>query len=172
MDSLVTLHRKRWREKGIVTSFEDARFVDFHREMATLALKRGWLRLFQLQIGDQTIAAAYRFRYRDVYYAYQTAFDPDWFRYGPGNLMTSHVVQQAIQEGAREFDWCRGPEEYKSSWGSKVRADSHLLLSTSWRGTLSLVGAKIADAGRSIGRRLLSPPLRRKLGHFLTQRRW
>ena len=161
MDTLVVLHRKRWHERGIMTAFDDSRFVGFHREMASLALEQGWLRLHQLRVGDEAIATLYGFQYRDTFYHYQGGFDPDWGDYSPGYLLLVHAMENAIGDGAREFDFLRGPEDYKLDWADSARTDLHVLLSTGWRGDLWLLLATLHDTSKTIGRAVL--PQRVKL---------
>jgi CelD/BcsL family acetyltransferase involved in cellulose biosynthesis len=170
MDALIALHRKRWLEKGLLTSFSYSHFVAFHREMAALALERGWLRLYQLKVADQVIAVEYCFRYRDAFYDYQKGFDPDWHTYGPGNLLLAYTIQEAIKEGVHEFDMLRGTEPYKLSWTDVVRTDSHLLLSTNWPGHLWLLGAVLFDATKLIGKRVLPQPIQLGIERWLSTR--
>ncbi len=141
MDGLIAMHHKRWHLKGQVSAFDERRFEGFHREMSRVALERGWLRFFQLKVDDQVIAALYAFRYRDVFYVYQMGFDPSWGRYSPGRLLTAHVIQAAIKEGARVFDWLRGEQQFKRAWANNMHVNYRLLLSNNLRGHL-LINSK------------------------------
>jgi CelD/BcsL family acetyltransferase involved in cellulose biosynthesis len=171
MDSLGALNRKRWHAEDLATSFDNSCFVAFHREMAALALQRGWLCLYQLKVADQVIAASYGFRYRDVFYGYQTGFDLDWGRYSPGRLIIAHVIQEAIKEQAHELDMLGGVYEHKFSWTDKARVEPHLSLSTNWRGHLWSVGAALFDVARFRGRKVLPQALLQRINRFLSARR-
>jgi CelD/BcsL family acetyltransferase involved in cellulose biosynthesis len=37
-------------------------------------------------------------------------------------LLIGHAIEQAITEGAEEFDFLRGREAYKNAWGAADRA--------------------------------------------------
>jgi CelD/BcsL family acetyltransferase involved in cellulose biosynthesis len=170
MDSLITLSRKRWHTIDKGSHFDSDRFVAFHREMAALALERDWLRFYQLKVADQVIAALYCFRYRGVFYAYESGFDPDWGRYSPGQLLWAHVIQEAIKEGAHELDMLYGTHEYKFSWTDKTRVEPHLLRSVSWLGHLWLLSTMPYDAARSWGKRVLPQTLLKRYNRFVLAR--
>ena len=55
-----------------------------------------------------------------VYY-YLSGYDPELDKLSPGTLIIAHAVECAVREGATTFDFLRGAEEYKTSWGAKPR---------------------------------------------------
>jgi CelD/BcsL family acetyltransferase involved in cellulose biosynthesis len=57
---------------------------------------------------------------------YSTGYDQAWSRYGPGRRIMATAIQGAIDEGATEFDFLRGHEEYKQAWGAEVRYDRRI----------------------------------------------
>jgi len=167
LDTLVTLNRARWHSQGKTSVFDASEFRAFHCEMAAIALHRGWLRFYQLTVGEQIVATTYCFRYGDVFYAYQSGFDLEWARYSPGRLIIAHAIREAIREGAREFDMLRGTEKHKLSWTSEARTDSHLLVSNNWRGHRYLMVAWLFDIAVSGGRKVLPQRVRDRLGHLV-----
>ncbi|MCC6524401.1 MAG: GNAT family N-acetyltransferase, partial [Polyangiaceae bacterium] len=74
--SFLALHAARWRARGDVGAFARPELLAFHEAMSALALRRGWLRLQLLRLDGRAVAAVYGFRYGDVFYYYQTGFDP------------------------------------------------------------------------------------------------
>ncbi len=68
---LFALHRARWGEGSPFLRFEA-----FHREFAAVALERGWLRLWFLELDDRPAAAWYGFRFAGVESYYQAGRDP------------------------------------------------------------------------------------------------
>lgn len=171
MDLLGALNRKRWHASSLATPFDSRCYVAFQNEFAELALRRDWLRLYELRVADHVIAAFYCFYYRDVFLAYQSAFDVDWGKYSPGQLMMAHAVKEAITEGAHEFDMLSGTHEYKFSWANKQYVEPHFLLSTSWRGYLWAASTMFFDVARHEGRRLLPQGLLQRINRFLSARR-
>lgn len=139
MEDLFRLHANVRTLRGERSAVDDPAVRVFHHRVAERFFQRGWLRLYVLKVHGQTIAAAYGFHYDDTVSYYMTGYDPAWAHYSPGAAITTHAIRNAIEEGAREFDFLRGDEEYKSRWTDTVRRDLRLRLATTFRGSL-LVG--------------------------------
>jgi len=121
MDVFFDLHQRRWRSKGERGSFSSRRIRDFHRDVARAFDERGWLDLRFLTVNGEPVAAAYTFNYGLKKYGYQTGFDPEFGRYGVGNLLKLHLVEECIKRGFREYDLTRDFEPYKADWATGVR---------------------------------------------------
>jgi CelD/BcsL family acetyltransferase involved in cellulose biosynthesis len=172
MNSLTAMHQKRWHARNQATCFDNNRYVEFHRELAAVALEQDWLRFYQLRVAGHVIAALYCFRYQDTFYAYQIGFDLDWSLYSPGRLLIAHVIREAIEEGAHEFDWLRGGHDYKFAWTGESRTDSCLLFSTRWPGSLWMLGLKVWELAAAIGTRVLPQAIQLKIKRNLATQRW
>jgi len=114
LDTLFALHRLRWQGKP--TSFMAAE--SFHREFAALALERGWLRLWFLEIEGLPRAAWYGFRFGGVESFYQSGRDRSWDAYSTGFLVLVHSIREALADGMSEYRFLRGDEEYKYRFAS------------------------------------------------------
>ena len=121
MKTFFKLHQKRWRSKRRPGAFASATFRDFHSDLAQIFDKKGWLGLHFLAVNDEPIAAAYSFDYNRKKYGYLTGFDPDFERYGVGNLLKLCVVEYCVENGFREYDLTRDFEHYKADWATGVR---------------------------------------------------
>lgn len=119
LTDLFRLHQARLESGG---AFDTAPKQQFYRSVAARFLREGWLRLHLLKVGDETIAGALCLTYGKTVWFYQTGFDYEWGRYGPGNLVVRHAIRRGIEEGAREFDMLRGGHEYKYNWGAETRS--------------------------------------------------
>ena len=170
MDTLVALNRARWHSRDRRSLFDSGAFRAFHQEISTTALRLGWLRLYQLAVADRVIATTYCFRYRDVFYAYQTGFDLQWAWYSPSRLILAYTIREAIRGGAREFDMLRGTEAHKFTWTNETRNDCHLLASNNWRGHRYLLVARLFDIAASGGRKVLPQNVRSRLGRIMVGR--
>lgn len=120
-DVLLTLHRRRWLERGGSDALADPAVVAFHRELTALALRRGWLRLFVLRLDGKPAAALYGFRYQDRFLYYQSGFDPAFEGWSVGLVIMALAIRSAIEEGAREYDLLHGAEPYKFHWANGRR---------------------------------------------------
>jgi CelD/BcsL family acetyltransferase involved in cellulose biosynthesis len=123
MKTFFLLHQKRWASKGLRGSFgEDPRFRDFLLDVARCFAEQQWLNLAFLTANDEPISAALCFEYNRTLYYYHPGFDPEYSKYGVGNLLIMRLIQDAIQRGMDEFDFLRGDEAYKNDWTSLSRS--------------------------------------------------
>jgi CelD/BcsL family acetyltransferase involved in cellulose biosynthesis len=122
LDVVIQLHKMRWGERGGMSeAFQTDSIVAFHREFAQLAAARGWLRLMSLWIKDRPVAALYGLRYGSKFYFYQSGFDTAYARQSVGLVMMGLSIQEAVKEGAVEYDLLHGCEEYKFHWAQERR---------------------------------------------------
>jgi CelD/BcsL family acetyltransferase involved in cellulose biosynthesis len=128
LEALVRLHRMRWSTRGGSTAFHTADLVAFHHHFTRRALAQGWLRLFVLMLDDSPAAALYGLRFGETFYFYQSGFDPRFAGEGVGLVLMGCAIEQAIAEGAAEFDFLHGREPYKFLWTAQARTLEHLEL--------------------------------------------
>jgi CelD/BcsL family acetyltransferase involved in cellulose biosynthesis/SAM-dependent methyltransferase len=119
LDRLIELHRQRWQARGDTGVLADERVVRCHREAVPALLRRGMLRLYGLERNGVMSAVQLGFRHRDRAYAYLAGFDPADAKVSPGSLLTAHAIRQAWHEGCRWFDFLKGEEDHKASWGAR-----------------------------------------------------
>jgi CelD/BcsL family acetyltransferase involved in cellulose biosynthesis len=118
---LMTLHEMRWSARGGSDAFHTPALRRFHEELSQVALERDWLRLFVLWLDGEPAAALYGFRYRHVFYFYQSGLDPRYQKHSVGLVAMGLAIKTAIEEGAREYDLLHGQEAYKFHWTKDVR---------------------------------------------------
>jgi CelD/BcsL family acetyltransferase involved in cellulose biosynthesis len=121
LDALFRYHEARWRTLGTEGLLNDESVKSFHEEVATGFLCRGMLRLYGLRLDGALRAALYCFARGGRVYYYLGGFDPDLASYSPGSLLIQHAWKDAKSRGDSEFDFLRGDEPYKRSWGAQNR---------------------------------------------------
>jgi CelD/BcsL family acetyltransferase involved in cellulose biosynthesis len=121
LDVAIELHKKRWDATGLSEAFNSASVISFHREFAQLAAQRGWLRLLILWLDGTAAASLYGLRYGPTFYFYQSGFDPVYSKHSVGVSTMGLAIKTAIEEGASEYDFLHGNEEYKFHWAHRVR---------------------------------------------------
>jgi CelD/BcsL family acetyltransferase involved in cellulose biosynthesis len=146
LDRLFALHRARWPHGSGFSAAEP-----FHREFASLALDRGWARLWLLEIDGEARAAWYGFRFANVESYYQAGRDPDWDRYRLGFVLLAHSIREAASDGMREYRFLRVDEDFKFRFASH----DHGLE------TIALGRGLLGRAALGTGLRLPRPLLRR-----------
>jgi CelD/BcsL family acetyltransferase involved in cellulose biosynthesis len=154
LEALFELHQARWRQAGEEGQLGDPALRAFHRDAAAALRNRGQLRIYALRQGSRFSAVLYGFALHRRFFSYFSGFDPQDARLSPGALVLEYAIEQAIEEGCREFDFLRGTESYKYVWG----AGNH----QSFRLTLSPPSASPTSARSPLSpqqRYVTSPPL-------------
>ena len=157
LDHLFALHRLRWRAESPFSLSEA-----FHREFATVALERGWLRLWMLELDGEVVAAQYGMRYGGRESVYQFGRDPRLREASLGTLMLAHVVSSAFQEGVVEFSFLRGAEGYKYRLAT---SDPGLVTVALPHGPIGTIAVELTRAATRWKPRALAP-LREKVRRF------
>ena len=156
LDVLINLHHQRWGSKGMSEAFQTDAIVEFHREFTGLAAARGWLRLLTLEIDNVAAAALYGLRYGNIFYFYQSGFDPAYNKHSVGLVLMGLSIKSAIEEGASEFDLLHGTEEYKFHWTKQTRKLGRLeLYPRHAGGRVSRHAVVFNRAARRIAKRML-----------------
>jgi len=125
---LIRLHGARWKARGEPGVLAD----DGVRRFLELALPglaaAGILRFHGLRFGGDMAGVYLGFISNGRAYAYLGGFDPAFAHESPGTVLIGHAIDEAVREGAREFHFLRGREEYKYQWGATDRWNSRLEL--------------------------------------------
>ncbi|WP_170219198.1 GNAT family N-acetyltransferase [Nocardioides litoris] len=109
--ALFELHAARWDRDSVLLDPRQRRFTE---AFARVALDRGWLRLWTLDVDGRPAASALTYRFGDDVYLYQLGRDPGLERASVGFVLLVHLVRDAFATGAVEFRFLRGDEDYKS----------------------------------------------------------
>ena len=108
LDVLFALHKARWPGSAWFASAEP-----FHREFAAVALERGWLRLWILELDGRPAAAWLGYRFAGVESYYQAGRDPALQRERVGLVLLAHSIREALADGMDEYRLLRGDESFK-----------------------------------------------------------
>lgn len=153
---LIGLHNERWGPRGGSDALHRSALLSFHEEFSRLALRRGWLRLYVLRLDAKPVAAYYCFFYNGRFLYYQSGFDPALSKWSLGLVTLGFCIRRAIEEGAAEFDFLHGSEEYKFRWTQQVKSLVRLeLYPPGAAGLLHRSGMRLYRASRKLGRRFL-----------------
>ena len=154
LDILCRLHAARWEGHG--SGALEGRRRAFHREFAALALERGWLRLWFLELEGRPLAAWYGLRYAGVDSFYQAGRDPRCERQSVGLVLLAHTIRDAMDAGSREYRFLRGAETYKSRFTSEDEGLQTVAVGRGPRGRLAVAGVRAARSMPPAGRRMLT----------------
>lgn len=121
LTDLFKLHGARWRQRGQTGVLATARRQKFHRAVCAAFFNKDYLRLWTLRCNGAPACVLLNYVYNRKYYFFIGGFDPDLMRWSVGTCLFAQVFKSAIEEGATEFDFLRGEEEYKYRYGATNR---------------------------------------------------
>jgi CelD/BcsL family acetyltransferase involved in cellulose biosynthesis len=138
---LMRLHERRWGDDG--GAFRDPRSERMQRQFAGEMARRQQLWLTTLDVDGQPAAAWYGFACGRTVYFYQGGRDPRWERESVGLVLMGMMIQRAIQQGYRAFNFLRGDDPYKRQWTPSGRmTEETVIFRSGWAG----LGLRALDA--------------------------
>jgi len=143
LELLFGLHEARW-QAGASGALRDA-LQGFHRDFARLALNRGWLRLWVMELDGQPVAVWYGFRYAGVEWYYQAGRDPARNADSVGFVLLCHTIRAALQDGAESYWFLRGGESYKARFSEEDPGIETLAVPRGFRGRTALMALQHVD---------------------------
>jgi len=106
---------------GVANLFALPGYRDFYSALSQL---QGLTHVSRLGVGAQTAAVNLGMIFRGSYYHLLASYDGgELSKYGPGAAHMHHLLQYAIEQRCRAFDFTIGDERYKQEW-----CDSHIVL--------------------------------------------
>ena len=79
-----------------------------------------------LEVDGNLGAYLYGYLYKQVYYAYNTAFLEDYRDYFPGKLIMNETLKYVQENGGTAFEFLRGGTYFKKRWTQKTRIQNNL----------------------------------------------
>lgn len=157
LPSLIKLHNERWDTRGGSDALQTDDMKAFHADFTRLALQCGWLRLFVLKIDGRAAAAVYAFSRKGKALYYQAGVSPKYGDLSLGLVALGLAIKHAIEEGATEYDFLHGDEQYKSLWANEKR-ELHLVeaYADSIKGRLSMHGHRVIRAAKTMARYVIT----------------
>ena len=128
MDALIRLHAARWEKRGESGMIAANNSGPFLRDVACAFAARGNLRLFIARFREQVAALVLGFLCRNTLYAYLSAFDPEYEGFGFGRNLLYEAFRFAYGQHYSAWNFCRGNEQYKLSWGAHFIEKRRLIL--------------------------------------------
>lgn len=103
-------------------AFLTPRMRTYFTELIRTGLAGGWVQLAFLDVAGRTAAAYLNFDFAGRIWVYNSGLDPAYQALSPGWVLIGRLIEWAIQNGRREFDFLRGGEDYKFRLGGIERS--------------------------------------------------
>lgn len=101
----------------------------FHRDIATFACQKGWLRLGFLYFNGEPIAAQYWLVHGGVAHNLKLLFKEKFRKYVPGIILTIEVIRHLIDcDKVSALDFGIGDDPFKKDWMPKRRERKGVLI--------------------------------------------
>jgi len=155
VDEFIALHQRRWTSQGKKGVFAEEKTAAFQRQVARAFFARGWLFLAFLRMNGERVAAMCCFRQGSevAYYLGGIADAGEALKYSPGMVLHYLCMEALIGQGARVYDFLRGPEKYKYELGA-VDVPNWAMLMFREGARAARAKSRVALLEESLGRRL------------------
>jgi len=122
LDAVFAVEGSGWKARSKTAITSDARTELLYRGFAHRATARGWLRLHLLELDGEPIAVEYGCAFARTAFLLKTGFRESWGCFSPGLVLRAAVLEQAVSEDLREYDFLGGPDAYKLRWTDDIRS--------------------------------------------------
>lgn len=115
-NEFVRLHKMSKLDKN---EFMSQEMMDFFKDLARLN-NSDWKTCFNfLNFNKTSVASVMTFESDDAIYAYNSGFNPEFNYYSAGLILHSKIINRAIIEKKKIYDFLRGKERYKFDLGGQ-----------------------------------------------------
>jgi CelD/BcsL family acetyltransferase involved in cellulose biosynthesis len=157
------LHAKRADLKGTIAHpdyFARERSRRFLQEVCAGLAIRGMVRVFELVINGEAVAARIGFLIGNSLYLYYSGFDPRWAKYGVMTNAVTEIIKYAIENGIGTINLSTGKDVSKTRWGPReIGLSQAFQVSPSPVSRLVWAGFQRAKTGKPLPQ-WISKPLR------------
>lgn len=114
-------HRRRWAQTDWPSLFLDPLQRKFYRDMVRELLPQGELVFDIVELDGRPLAFHLGFCYRGSFIWYKPTFDIRHARKSPGQVLIKFLLERAIADKLREFDFTIGAEGFKHRFANRIR---------------------------------------------------
>lgn len=107
-DDFMAAHSKKWPNAY--------KAPGFYRKLIDNCSLEGPIHFSTLNVGDTVVAWHLGFDFKDTYYYYLPAGNPEYLKFSPVKVHLYHLIIRAIEKNYTRYDHLRGSEPYKSGW--------------------------------------------------------
>jgi CelD/BcsL family acetyltransferase involved in cellulose biosynthesis len=128
LEEMFAVEASGWKGRGGTAIVQDAATRGFYADLSREASYRGWLSLYLMRLCGRLIAFQLGITHENRYLLLKTGYDERFGDCSPGQLLTSHVVEDCIHRKLSELDFLGPDMEWKREWTDQVRTHTWLYL--------------------------------------------
>lgn len=117
LEQLMIWKSRQYQRTGLMDTFAKPKTRKFFEQL----LASGVLQLSGIFAGDQALALHAGFVHERRFYFVLPAYDIQYQKYKPGQLLLESMLESSFQAGHSEFDFLLGDEPYKFYYANRVR---------------------------------------------------
>jgi CelD/BcsL family acetyltransferase involved in cellulose biosynthesis len=121
LDQFFDQHVARWSSGKDPSLFLNECNRMFYRELAVDMAQKEWVLFSVVEFDGQPIAIHYGFDYNGSLLWYKPSFDVTYAKHSPGLVLLRYLIDYAIKQDRREFDFTIGDEAFKSRFTNHTR---------------------------------------------------
>ncbi|MGR5133840.1 GNAT family N-acetyltransferase [Vibrio alfacsensis] len=113
-------HLARWNQERARSGFANPDFELFHERLIRKGLQDGFVELYHIKVGSETLSIMYNFKYDNHIYFYLCAinYTLKGAQYKPGLISHYLLINKALEEGATSYDFMGGTARYKDTFSN------------------------------------------------------
>lgn len=146
-------HQQRWKGTRCEQFFAEVAHRELFVRLAESVGQTPWLRFSELRLNGELAASHFGFRYGDRFLWYKPAYDTELSKLSPGIVLIHRLIEQAVAEGASEFDFTIGGEAFKSRYADFERSVTDLHVTNQWWRAMLV---RTERRARRLGRKVLN----------------
>ncbi|MEV7613899.1 GNAT family N-acetyltransferase [Streptomyces sp. NPDC089799] len=130
--SLLRLHEKQWRGRGVTPEHLKPRFAEHLTRATRRMVRTGQGRLTEFRLDGKVVAANVTLLSAGLSGGYLYGADPELRarKVDVASVLLRHEAQRALADGREVVSFLRGTEPYKNHWRPEVVVNRRLLLAT------------------------------------------
>ncbi|HET9952701.1 MAG TPA: GNAT family N-acetyltransferase [Candidatus Eisenbacteria bacterium] len=121
LDGCFDVERRGWKGEAGSAIASDPALHSFYAAVARDAGSRGALRVGRMRIGERIAAFDLSFQEGDRYYCLKIGYDPDFARFGVGQLLNARILEWCCGAGVTDYEFLGPLTEAKDAWQPSIR---------------------------------------------------
>jgi CelD/BcsL family acetyltransferase involved in cellulose biosynthesis len=161
MEDFFNIHTEKWHSEGYPAIFLNQNYREFYKEIVKSMGIKGGVHFSRLSIDGMPVSYHLGFVYNQRFYWYKPAFKKEYENYSPGKVHISMLVEEAVKQELKIFDFLIGSEAYKYQWCAKDQACSTFVVQGC--GARGFIGYEWLKWGRELIKKSLKGNVLQKL---------